>query len=109
MKFQIKSEIIININVGENIRGKIMVMKKILFEILEDKLLKMVNITNDSLIKCNEIIYVTKTVLAKTISTKNDPTKTVPTNTFARNFNKKEVACEIVNLYVLRIYVLRFH
>ena len=57
------------------------------------------SIIGDSVITCNEIIEVTKTVptkilLTKTIPTKLTPTKTTPAKTYSlktlpRNFNKK--------------------
>ena len=49
------------------------------------------NIIGDSLVICDEIIVITKTVPTKTISTETISTKTVPAKTIRENYNEKKI------------------
>ena len=61
------------------------------------------SITGDSVITCDEIIQVTKTVPTKTI-----PIKTIITKTVSTNFNEEKVTCKM-KISVLYSLFFNYH
>ena len=54
------------------------------------------SVTDSSVITCDEIVKLTKSIMTKTISAKS----------FPMNLNRKKVTCKINNAYILLVFLL---